>query len=257
MADEARTGTDRYALSTAGPVRYRPVTLDGRVIAYLWASTVEDAASCVMVLAAAEPVDRLRTAAAWSDRLGRARREGLTAPQALEHWAGAPEDPVAGAVGGPAREAAGLGEVYALADPGHPGPTAPAPDRTGRAAPDRGSAWGPLSPFTLDERGYLPTTASPVRYVPVRAGDQVVGYLWAAETDDAASFVATVRSGTAGSRAKSDWVGWLVQRRREGTRPLEALRLAVGEPAPGTSVAPDAEEETAPSLRDLERIAWS
>lgn len=257
MADDARNGTDRYALSTSSPVRYRPVKLDGRVIAYLWASTVEDAASCVMVLAAAEPIDRLRTATVWSERLDRARRDGLTASQALDRWVGAPQDPVAGTAEEPARESASLDEVYEIANPGHPGPAASAPGRADGTATDRGPGWGPLSPFTLDERGYRPTTASPVRYVPVRAGDQIVGYLWAAETDDAASFVATVRSEAAGSRAKSGWVRWLVQRRREATSPLEALRLASNEPAPGTAVAPDAEEETASSLEDLQRIAWS
>ncbi|WP_152486409.1 hypothetical protein [Nocardiopsis lucentensis] len=259
MADTARSGRGRYRTSTSSPVRYRPITLGGRVIAYLWAATEEDAASCVMVLAAAEPIVRLGVASQWSKRLQEAGDQGMTATQALEHWSGSPEDPVAGSLGGPAREAANLDELYELANPGHE--SAPPPVRDRPEEPGRGRApdWGPLSPFTLDVRSYHPTTESAVRYLPVRDDEQVVGYLWAAETDDAASFIATTASGRAGSVAKSHWIRWMVERRNEELSPLEALRRAAREPETpyGGRVPPDTPEATAPSLRALEEIAWA
>ncbi|MFI6576142.1 hypothetical protein ACIBFB_10080 [Nocardiopsis sp. NPDC050513] len=259
MAETARNGTGHYAHSTSTPIRYQPVASGGRVIAYLWASTEEEAASCVMVLAAAEPVDRLRAAAVWSDRLHRAHDQGLTALQALEHCRDAQEDPVAGTVSGPAQDAASLDDLYELANPGHESAPPPVRDRAEEAGPGRAPDWGPLSPFTLDVRAYHPTTESAVRYLPVLVQGDLVGYLWAAETDDAASFLATVRSKARGSVAKSHWIRWMVERRREDLSPLEALRRAAREPDTphGGRVPPDTPEATAPSLRALEEIAWT
>ncbi|WP_051415771.1 hypothetical protein [Nocardiopsis sp. CNT312] len=253
MSDTPFERTEHYAFSTSTPVRYQPVTRGETVIAYLWASTTEDAASCLMVLASAEPIERLRTAAQWAERLGRARSEGLTALQALERWHGAPEDPVAGGTGRPPGEVAALEELYEIANPGHPHPE-PVPEEP---ADGPGGRWGDLAPFTLDRRTYHPDTDAAVRYAPVSDGEQVVGYLWAAETDDAASFIATPRSGAAGSRAKSAWIMWMVDRRSEEVSPLEAFELAADQPPHGSAIPPGTEAATAASLRELERIAWS
>ena len=138
----------------------------------------------------------------------------------------------------------------------------------GRPGEDRARAWGPLSPFTADRRTYPPVTTGPVRYLPIRragggrdgrdSGDGgVLGYLWAAETDDAASFVAAARAGAAGAAVKGHWISWLVERRSEGLSPLRALERAAAVDTGGGAPAPGSAASTAPDLATLELIARS
>jgi hypothetical protein len=65
-----------------------------------------------------------------------------------------------------------------------------------------------MSPKTVF-RAVLDETESPVHYVPVTMDDEVVGYIWAAETDDAAAFVARKGTGAAGFDAGGLWRGRL------------------------------------------------
>lgn len=137
----------------------------------------------------------------------------------------------------------------------------------GRPEEDRARTWGPLGPFTADRRTYPPVTTGPVRYLPIRrAGGGrdggyggVLGYLWAAEADDAASFVAAGRAGAAGAAVRSHWISWLVERRSEGLSPLRALERAAAEPVDtgGGAPVPGSAASTAPDLATLELIARS
>ncbi|WP_053618992.1 hypothetical protein [Nocardiopsis sp. NRRL B-16309] len=117
-----------------------------------------------------------------------------------------------------------------------------------------------MAPFTTDRRSYSPVTAAPVRYLPIRGGGHgadVLGYLWAAETDDAASFVAAGRAEAEGAAAKGHWIRWLVERRGEGLSPLRALDRAAAEPVDTGGGAPAPVVSTAPDLATLELIARS
>lgn len=53
---------------------------------------------------------------------------------------------------------------------------------------------------------YPRTTSSPIRYVPILMGDEVIGYLWAAVTDDAAHYVAREGAGDAGRNGAVAWI---------------------------------------------------
>ncbi|WP_433246631.1 hypothetical protein ACQPYK_45570 [Streptosporangium sp. CA-135522] len=100
------------------------------------------------------------------------------------------------------------------------------------------------------------TTQSAVRFVPVTMNGAVVGYLWAAVTDDAARYVAREDSGDAGFNAGVAWVQRLRWAKANGVTPLQALRHWAGheeDPRAGR-VDPDSEQEC-PSLRALEELA--
>ncbi|RKS08300.1 hypothetical protein DFP74_3996 [Nocardiopsis sp. Huas11] len=134
-------------------------------------------------------------------------------------------------------------------------------ERRERPGEERARTWGPLGPFTADRRTYPPTAEGAVRYLPVRTGadGDVLGYLWAAETDDAASFVTAGHAGAVGAAAKGHWIRWLAERRSEGLSPLRALERAATEPVDtaGGAPAPGSAPSTAPDLATLELIARS
>ncbi|MEV0590888.1 hypothetical protein [Nonomuraea cavernae] len=104
--------------------------------------------------------------------------------------------------------------------------------------------------------GYPRTTESAVRFIPVLFGDTVVGYLWAAVTDDAARYVARAGAGDAGPNAGVAWVRRLRWAKANGLTPLRALRHWVGraEDVRAGHLPVDAEREL-PGLSALERLA--
>ena len=71
---------------------------------------------------------------------------------------------------------------------------------------DRAQGWEDLSPFTTRRDGYRMSTETPVRYLPITRGGEVLGYLWASETDAAAAYVARKGTGAAGFQAGGLWV---------------------------------------------------
>ncbi|GGO76972.1 hypothetical protein [Nonomuraea cavernae] len=114
--------------------------------------------------------------------------------------------------------------------------------------PEFQTVWAPES--------YSRTTESAVRFVSVITGDVVVGYLWAALTDDAARYVARADAGDVGANAGVAWVQRLRWAKANGLTPLRALRHWAGqaEDARAGRILRDAEQEL-PGLPALERLA--
>jgi hypothetical protein len=203
-----------------------------------------------------------RSPLTWSDRLQEAYAEGLPAAQALRRWVGAPEDPQGGAIAADAeeREAASLADLYEVVNPGsEPPPESIGPEGTWPDGTplDRSKGWGDLSPFTLKETGYSFQTDSAVRYLPVTKGGEILGYLWASDTEDAADYLRRLPAGAEGFRAGGLWLARLEQCKEEGLPALEALRRWIGVPEDPESggIAADAQEQEAPSLEALKEIA--
>ncbi|MFB4271504.1 hypothetical protein [Nonomuraea sp. GTA35] len=103
---------------------------------------------------------------------------------------------------------------------------------------------------------YPRTTSSAVRYVPVVLRETVVGYLWAAVTDDAAGYL---RREDGGDDAVNSSIGW-IQRLRwakaNGLTPLEALRHWAGQQEDDRAgKVPAGVEFELPALPELERLA--
>ncbi|GAA4234958.1 hypothetical protein GCM10022254_41070 [Actinomadura meridiana] len=100
---------------TAAPVRYLPVTVQGAVVGYLWASLDGLAAGYVN----REPAGVAGEVAAglWKMRLCDAHREGVPSLEALRRCALAPQDRLSGIIGGdaPERKLPGLRALRGLA----------------------------------------------------------------------------------------------------------------------------------------------
>jgi ADP-ribosylglycohydrolase len=100
------------------------------------------------------------------------------------------------------------------------------------------------------------TTDAAVRYVPVVKAGNLLGYLWAAVTDDAAGFVVREAQGSDAFNASAAWIERLRWAKSRGMTPLQALRHWAGAPADerAGTVTPGTERE-APDLTDLRRLA--
>jgi hypothetical protein len=104
-----------YPEETAAPVRYLPVTLQGTVVGYLWAS-VDGQAAGYMNRELAGVAGEV-AAGLWKTRLSDAHREGVPSLEALRRCALAPQDGLSGIIGGdaPERELPGLDALRDLA----------------------------------------------------------------------------------------------------------------------------------------------
>ncbi|MBO0805759.1 MAG: hypothetical protein J2P25_22135, partial [Nocardiopsaceae bacterium] len=69
---------------------------------------------------------------------------------------------------------------------------------------------------------YPGTTSSAVCYLPVALIGILIGYLWAAETDDAAGFVERPAAGGPAAVAGAEWARRRRQAKREGLSPMDA-----------------------------------
>lgn len=100
------------------------------------------------------------------------------------------------------------------------------------------------------------TTDAAVRYMPVVRAGNLLGYLWAAVTDDAAGFVVREAQGSDAFNASAAWVERLRWAKARGMTPLQVLPHWSGAPEDDRagSVAPGAERE-APSLATLRHLA--
>ncbi|WP_158891577.1 hypothetical protein [Amycolatopsis anabasis] len=208
---------------------YVPVTKSGEVIGYLWASAADDDASFVRKVTNSADAD-LR----WYERLDRAEADGLTPREALRRWVGEPEDTEAGGIspGTVERWAPNSQALLELANPS-------------------------LARKATPVAGYPASAEGAVRYLPITLDDQVLGYLWAAETEDAAGYVRRASAGADGLRAGTWWRSRLAEAREAGLPPLAALRNWVGLPSylESGGIAADAEEGRAASLRALKDLA--
>ncbi|MFB4301421.1 hypothetical protein [Actinomadura sp. NTSP31] len=85
-----------YPKTTDAPVRYLPVTRNGVVLGYLWASVANDAAAYVFRRAIGD--DGFNSAMPWIKALRAAFEYGMTPLEALHHAIGTPEDERSGGI---------------------------------------------------------------------------------------------------------------------------------------------------------------
>ncbi|WP_407565214.1 hypothetical protein [Streptomyces sp. 184] len=104
--------------------------------------------------------------------------------------------------------------------------------------------FGPLGPWTLEQTDYLGCTDTAVRCLPVVLRGRVIGYLWASETEDAASYVGRAGTGAVGFDAGGPWHRRLREARDAGFSAWEALQLWIGEPEDSRAGAIPADAET-------------
>ncbi|WP_052809289.1 hypothetical protein [Streptomonospora alba] len=230
------------------------------VIGYLYTAVRGNSASYLRRLAAQDTEPGFDGAVVWSQRLSDAYQAGLPAQEALRGWIGAEEHPTAGAIppGAKFTELGDYEELRQLANPGHVEPPLPGPPPEPGYFPDgtpfdRSKGWGPLGPLTTDGPGYKSATDSAVRYVPAYRGDFLLGYLWAAETDDAAGFVPRVKARLDGHIAESRWTTRMQRCESEGLSPLAMMRSWIGaeeDPTAGR-IPVGVEERRAPGLPEL------
>lgn len=103
---------------------------------------------------------------------------------------------------------------------------------------------------------YPRTTSAAVRYVPVVKDGVVIGYLWAATTDDATQYVAREQAGDAALDAAVAWTRRLRWAKANGITPLQALTLWAGTPEdPRAGAVPPGTPFEAPSLAHLAELA--
>lgn len=104
---------------------------------------------------------------------------------------------------------------------------------------------------------YSAETDSAVRYLPVVKEGEVLGYLWAAESNDAISFLRRLAASRDTLLASVAWSERLDQAEEHGLTPLQALRHWVGEPedSEAGAIEADADEQGVPDLRALKEIA--
>lgn len=263
MSDDGFPGT------AVGPVRYERVYRGNTVIGYLWfaAAGPEHGAGFVPRPDAGEA--GAIAEAEWALRIGSAR----AATDAIAEWRRHPDDR-AGALNDTGEwEAATLAELVRLAAE---------PEREERHAKDRPRAPREDAVGHQPEPGpdtYAPTTDGPVRYAPAVSGDgTVLGYVWAAEEEDAAGFVERAAAGTVNTtNAAAVWHRRLARAHARGLPAPRALREWIGEdpaaghtpdptePTEATGTAnpewrlagalPPSSERPAASLADLRRLA--
>jgi hypothetical protein len=119
--------------------------------------------------------------------------------------------------------------------------------------------FGDLGPFTLERHEYVSVTKTPVHCFPVMLRGQLIGYLWAAESEsaDAAGFCPRLGTGGVGFDAGGRWRGRLKRARENGMSPLAAVRQWVGEPEDsiGGTVPADGEERVLPNSQAVQALA--
>lgn len=120
----------------------------------------------------------------------------------------------------------------------------------------RPTEFGDLSPWTLERTEFRSVSQAPVRCFPVTLRGQLIGYLWASETTDAAGFYPRKGMGAVGWDARGPWAKRLKETRDAGFSACEAVRYWVGEPEDpkGGGVAADAEGRVLPDSEAVYRL---
>lgn len=100
------------------------------------------------------------------------------------------------------------------------------------------------------------TTESPVNAVQVAAGNQVVGYIWASERDDAAGYEPRTAAGDIALEAGKEWLTRLSIAKGRGLSPSEALRELSSSPGtPSSGMVVPGSLRTFSSLEDLQDLS--
>ncbi|MFE7958425.1 hypothetical protein [Streptomyces sp. NPDC057413] len=78
-----------------------------------------------------------------------------------------------------------------------------------------------------DAPRYESETSAPVEFVDVSLDEEVIGYLWAAESGDEAGYEPRTPAGHVAMDAAADWLAYLSQAKGRGLSSLDALREAM------------------------------
>ncbi len=228
----------KYDGWTRQPVFFFPVVLRGALLGYLWASVTHNSASFMRKLPLGQPFDpfsdpTLDASDVWHERLKAAYEQGLPAQQAVRSWVGASEDPEAGGIAADAVEqhAETLEALNQWVNPG--GPPVPNPLIQDGMYPDgtpvdRSEGWGPLVSGTVAR--YPTETASAVKFSPVMKDGQVIGFLWASMTGEAAGYLRRTPAGRTSEVAAGLWHLRLSQSYEAGWTSLQALDFCRSQP---------------------------
>lgn len=229
MSDDGSPGAD------AGPVRYERVYRGNTVIGYLWCSAagLEHGAGFVPRPDAGEA--GVVAHAEWHRRAGGA----AVRADVIDEWRRRPDDRAGALNDTDEWEAATLAELVRLAAE----PEREERHTKGRSRHARGGAAAAAS--EPGPAGYAPGTDGPIRYAPAVSGDgTVLGYLWAADDEDAAGFVERSAAGTVNASNAADvWQRRLRRAHERGLPALIALREWIGED-PAAGHHPDLAEPT-------------
>ncbi|GAA2368039.1 hypothetical protein MTQ13_24295 [Streptomyces sp. XM4011] len=97
--------------------------------------------------------------------------------------------------------------------------------------------------FTAETRttDYARSASGPITYLQVASAHKVLGYVWASDKEEAASFEPAESAGEEGYRAGLVWLGRLRAAKERGLRPLQALTRLRDEPMSRTAghIVPD------------------
>ncbi|MFE2960971.1 hypothetical protein [Nocardia tengchongensis] len=248
---------EHFDLWTRRPVVWLPVVHRDVLIGYLWAGLGSDAAGYLPghVIEMADSIDF------WQERLAACRRRGRTGEQAIRSWIGTAEHPRFGAVPRTAqvRSAPSVQELSHRLNPELPllGPGPWIQDsRFPDATPlDRASGWTPLVGSARPT--YAVSTSTPVWYLPIAKGRNIIGYLWASPSEPAARFLPAAAGERDALLARGVWALRLQTAFSAGYTALQALhycRSCAQDPLAGW-IPPEAGEQIAVSLAALATVA--
>jgi hypothetical protein len=121
----------------------------------------------------------------------------------------------------------------------------------------RPTEFGELAPFTLERTEFFGRTDTPVHCLPVTLRGQLIGYVWASETADAAGFCPVLGMGAVGFEAGGAWRRRLKMARDAGFSAWEAVQLWVGEPEDprGGGVYAGSADRVLPGSRAVQSLA--
>lgn len=246
----------RYEPWTRKPLFYWPILIRGEFVGHIWASQHHNSAGLVRILSR----DDFSWMDVWRERLDAACKQGLRPVDAVQRWVGAPEDPIGGYIpaDAPVPDAPNLDALYQRTNPG--GPAAPGPLIQDGEFPDgtpvnRAQGWGPLvsAPATT----YPSTTDSPVRYLPIIKSGNLIAYLWASTTNDAAGYLPRAAAGRTAQIAAGLWKLRITEGYEQNVPPLEILDRCRAFPEDHMSgmIQPNVPDAELPTVQQLVNLA--
>ncbi|TLG08689.1 hypothetical protein FEK35_17205 [Nocardia cyriacigeorgica] len=218
---------DGYDLWTRYQVVYLPVVRRGELIGYLWAGTGGLAAGYMRRISV-DP-DKAACPDFWNARLDESYLHKLTPQEAIQQWIGHPEDPRCGGVPADAavQQAKSKQDLWDQLNPEGPpmgeGPLIQdvewIPDSR---APSGYRLWS--TPHIVTPPTYANYTAAAVHYLPIIKDGNLIAYLWASPTEQAADYLPIAKAGEQARIAAALWGLRLSDCYAAGFSPLGALR---------------------------------
>lgn len=250
---------DDYSRWTRRPVIYLPVAAGAQLIGYLWAGVGSRAAGYMRRMSA-DP-DNITRPDFWHNRLTMNYQNGLAPEQAIQSWIGVPEDPRGGGVpaGATVQQANSMQALWDQLNPEGPpigeGPWVQDDEFPSGTPVDRAKGWS--APISIAEPTYSQETTTPVHFIPITKNGEVVGFLWASPTEQAADYLPLRYAGQDGIVGRGRWLARLSDCFAEGRHPVDAIRYCRRFPYDEYSgwIEPDAPEGVAPSLAELREAA--